>query len=178
MQARSLLWSLLDTPWKGKNGWSRIWSRARYVSMQHMHPHVLMGLLMQLGCYHNHDARPSTNQSKGWHCPACQVLSDHEERRETWRRRTESKIWLVNWEPTSEAAKMIRSNPIYVLKNGWGVRDKQFVHLWHENWTHRQKHGQPGLARIKGSQQAYSPMEIYARQTSQGQSSFWHATYR
>ena len=67
---------------------------------------------MQLGCYHNHDARPSTNRSKEWHCPACQDLS--KEQRETWHRRTESEIWLVNWEPAWEAAKMIRSNHNYV----------------------------------------------------------------
>ena len=39
---------------------------------------------MQLGCYHNHDARPSTNQSEEWHCPACQDLT--KEQRETWPR--------------------------------------------------------------------------------------------
>jgi len=31
-------------------------------------------------------------------------------------RRTEGKIWLVNWERTREAAKMIRSNPNYMQK--------------------------------------------------------------
>jgi len=54
-------------------------------------------------------AQVQTNQSKEWRCAACQDLS--EEQRETWHGRTESEIWLVNWEPTWEAAKMIRCNP-------------------------------------------------------------------
>ena len=37
-----------------------------------------------------------------------------EEQRETRHGQTESEIWLVNWEPTWEAAKMIRSNPNYL----------------------------------------------------------------
>jgi hypothetical protein len=55
--------------------------------------------------------RPSTDQSEEWHCPACQLP---EEQWGIWQRRTESKIWLANWESTWEAAKMIRFSPNYV----------------------------------------------------------------
>jgi len=65
--------------------------------------------LMQLGCYHNHDARPSTNKLEEWHCPACQSF---EEQLET--RRTERKTWLVNWRLIWEVAKMIKLNSNYV----------------------------------------------------------------
>jgi hypothetical protein len=35
---------------------------------------------MQLGWYHNHDARPSADQSEGWHCPNCRDLFFEEQR--------------------------------------------------------------------------------------------------
>jgi hypothetical protein len=56
---------------------------------------------MQLGFYHNHDARPSTNQSEGWCCPICHNLSKGQQE----IRQTESKIRLVNWELNMGSSK-------------------------------------------------------------------------
>ena len=42
--SRSLLRYLFETTKQGKNGWSRIRPRARYVSMQHMHSRLSLGL--------------------------------------------------------------------------------------------------------------------------------------
>jgi hypothetical protein len=92
---------------------------------------------MQLGCYHNHNARPSTNQSEQGHCPqACQDLS--EEQRETRHGQTESEIWLVNWEQQG-SSKDDQINPNYVkmaeeLKTGNmstpGIRIEPTDKIW------------------------------------------------
>jgi len=88
-----------------------------------------------------------------------------------WHRGMESKIWLVHWEPTIDAGKMIRSNPNYV-KMAEEYEKSTISTSDTRNEAIDKKIGQLGTERIGGSQQAYSPMEIYARQTYQGQSSF------
>jgi hypothetical protein len=109
--SRSLLQSLLDTPKRGgENKWSRIWSRARYVSMQHMHPHLPLGLPCLLrNLVVITTMMPNYKPIRRMALPSLPI----EEQRETWHRRRESEIWLVNWEPRWEA-KMTRSNPNYV----------------------------------------------------------------
>jgi hypothetical protein len=95
--------------------------------------------------------------------------------------------WLIG----SQHEKQQRWSDLSLIrKNGWRVQDNHYVHLWHEKWTHGQnmnilawqgledpiRHTFKPLG-IFLSHWAYSPIEIYARQTNQGRIIFWHASY-
>jgi hypothetical protein len=79
---------------------------------------------------------------------------------------TRCENWLVNREPTWEAAKkMIRPNPKYIEMAEEYKTSTMSTSSTRDEPTDK---NMDNLARsFFGSQQAYSPMEIYARQTCQ-----------
>jgi len=74
-----------------------------------MYVHLALGLPsnLQFCCYHNQDALPSADQMEEGHCRVSQDRTEEHRKFGLDGQR----IWLVNWEPTWEAAKMIRFNP-------------------------------------------------------------------
>ena len=91
--------------------------------------------LMQIGCYHNRDACPSTtNQQKNGTVQPARTFWGATGNSDLLRSsrelgRTKSEIWLVNWMGANTRSSKDDQIKPWLCKNGEVVWDKHYVHL-------------------------------------------------